>query len=115
MDQTNTDIRSRLEQLIRHETGSNRTPIRDYHELARDFGVDGQDGIEFMEAFGVEFCVDMSAFRADDYFGPEAAFNPFALLLPSWWRMRRELHSITVRELVHAAHVGNWTQSAAGG
>lgn len=107
--QPNDEIMSRLERLIRHETGSNKAPLRDDHELARDFGVDGQDGVDFMHAFGVEFGVDLSAFQASDYFGPET-FNPFDLLRPSWWKMRRGLLPITVRDLAGAARAGKWPQ-----
>ena len=42
--------------------------------LERDLGIYGDDAIEFIVAFGKEFNVDVSTFRAAEYFNPEGDF-----------------------------------------
>jgi hypothetical protein len=43
-----------------------------------DLGVDGDDGVEFMQAFSGRFAVDLTAFPHDKYFGPEAGATPLS-------------------------------------
>lgn len=43
-----------------------------------DLGITGDDAIEFILAFGKEFCVDVSEFRVSDYFKGEGwSFSEF--------------------------------------
>ena len=77
--------------------------------LAQDLGLDGDDAVEFMEAFKSHFGVDLSAFEFRRHFGPEAAFSPlhwlFWLVVPS---RRPHLTPITVQNLCDAAETKRW-------
>ena len=75
--------------------------------LLRDLGVDGTDGVDLLQTFAREFDVDLSSVRWDQHFGPEAAFNPLCLLLPSWWR--RRFLPVTVADLVQFAGIHRWS------
>src|SRR5262249_29332806 len=68
--------------------------------LQWDCGVDGDDASELMVEFSRRFSVDLSDFRFDRYFGPEAAFNPFA--------SRKKLVAVTIGGLVWEARKGKW-------
>lgn len=77
--------------------------------LGEDLGMDGDDAVEFFERFSRRYAVEMSPIRWDEHFGPEASFNPFSLLMPSFWRSRGKLLPITVKDLVVFAAKGRWT------
>lgn len=81
-------------------------------DVGRDLGVDGDEGIDLMLHFAARFAVDLARFDAAEHFGPEAAFNPLALLRPSWWRARRRMRPVTVGDLVRAAVMKRWTTVA---
>ncbi len=46
-----------------------------------DLGVDGDDARELLHKYESMFNVDLSDFVFEEYFGPEASFNPFSWLL----------------------------------
>lgn len=106
MDEGLIDVENRIISLLREMTGT-RASVGRYTQLARDLGMDGDDASEFLEAFSKQFAVDMSAFRFDAFFGPEAGPNPFVFLaaLLGW---RRKLHPITVADLAAAAAAHKW-------
>lgn len=60
-----------------HEPKSRLSPETSVND---DLGMDGDDGIEFLQAFSVRFGVDLSGFPRDKYFGPEAAANPISII-----------------------------------
>jgi hypothetical protein len=102
------ELLSRLEEFLRRETGSRRVDLSSDSDLSRDLDVDGFDGVDLMTKFGEVFHVDMSAFDPGRYFGPEAAFNPLLVLLPSWWRWRKSFRPLLARDLIAAARTGRW-------
>jgi acyl carrier protein len=79
-----------------------------------DLRTDGDDGDEFLEAFGKEFSVDMRGCDPSRYFGPEGC-APWA---PIYWIVlalrkgspeeRARLESISIADLVRAAERGRW-------
>ena len=77
-----------------------------------DLGMDGDDGIEFMQAFSVRFGVDLSAFPHDKYFGPEAPANPISVVEGIIRRVKRgrwsDLSPLTVGALAEAAENRRW-------
>ena len=107
------------------ETGDDNLPeviawIREYLRLSEgtlltsatrinlDLGVDGEDGDEFMLAFGERFNIDASYPPSGRHFGPEAASNPF-MMLASLVRMLVGRHPsnltpLTVQDLVDTIH-----------
>jgi acyl carrier protein len=77
-------------------------------DLFSDLGIDGDDAIEVFEKIEEKFDVDFSSMQWDRHFGPEAGFNPFALLLPSWWKWQRERVPVTVEDLITAICARRW-------
>ncbi len=101
--------------FVAHELAINASRLTATTDIVRDLGVDGADGADFMLAFGERFRVDLSSFDVSRYFGPEAAFNPLAMLFPGWWRQRRLLHPLTVGALIQAAKDHTWPTDSANG
>lgn len=77
-----------------------------------DLGVDGDDGAEFMLAYGERFSVDLTAFPHDKYFGPEAGATPLSMLAGVVRRVTTGRWSgllpLTLRELTEAAERREW-------
>jgi hypothetical protein len=77
-----------------------------------DLGVDGDDGVEFMLAFGERFAVDLTAFPHDKYFGPEAAATPLSLIEGLMRRVTKGRWSVltplTLNVLAEAAEQRRW-------
>ena len=74
--------------------------------IGQDLGVDGDDAIELLEEYSRRFSVDLSEFQYNDYFGPEAALNPFYLIyhLFIWLTKNRTiLKPLYIRDLVEGA------------
>lgn len=80
-----------------------------------DLGMDGDDGLEFMEAFSRRFAVDLAAFPYDNYFGVEASATPISLIASALRRLTTgkwtTLSPLTVRQLAEAAENGRWEPS----
>lgn len=102
------DLHERVMQMIADQTGSRRSGLRLDTDLARDLGVDGDDARELLVRFSGDFEVNPMNLQFHRHFGPEAAFNRFALLRPSWWRWQSERIPITIADLVEAARTRTW-------
>lgn len=104
----NPDIYAEIVDFIHVELGIARERLHPELRLAQDLGVDGADGLEFVEDFARRFRVDLTGFEPTQYFGPEAAANPMPWL---WWRIRNawpQFPSITLADLEVAARAGRW-------
>src|SRR5262245_32506033 len=67
-----------------------------------DIGVDGDDARDLLLHLGETFEIDLENMQFHWHFGPEAGFNPLAVLWPGWcWR--RERTPVTIADLVEAA------------
>ena len=77
-----------------------------------DLGMDGDDGVEFMDAFSEHFNVDLSEFPHDKYFGPEAGATPISFITAFIRRLTTgrwtNLSPLTLRQLAAAAENGRW-------
>lgn len=77
-----------------------------------DLGMDGDDGVEFMEAFSRRFAVDLGRFPHDNYFGVEAAANPISMIasMVRWVTTgsSTKLSPLTLRQLAEAVENGSW-------
>ena len=77
-----------------------------------DLGMDGDDGVEFMDAFSVRFNVDLTEFPHDKYFGPEASATPISFIHASIRRLTTgrwtNLSPLTLRQLAVAVENGRW-------
>jgi hypothetical protein len=77
-------------QMVADQTGFPRSMLRLDSDLARDLGVDGDDARELLLRLSGDFEANLANLQFHRRFGSEAAFNPLALLRPSWWRWQRE-------------------------
>ncbi len=75
----------------------------------QDLGVDGDDGIEFMQAFAQRFGVNLADFESSFYFGAEGGCNPLILLVYLFFPASRpKFVPITVSDLLQAAQERKW-------
>ena len=93
--------------FVARERGMSPAKVALDSSLFHDLGTDGADGVELLQAFAREFHVDLGSIRWDQHFGPEAGFNPFCLLFPSWWR--RRFLPVTIADLVRFAQARRWS------
>lgn len=93
---TLNDLEESVMAFVAREASANRNSMSPETDVVRDLGVDGDDGMELVAKFAEHFRVDLSSFDSSVYFGPEASFNPLAVFLPSWWRMRRRLRPLRI-------------------
>lgn len=100
--QTSTDVKAFLADLLQCEPESLQAPMR----LRQDLGLDGADAEEVIEAFALRFDVDISLFRMNDYFGPEAGINPVWSFLLYLSGNAKPLKTLTIADLVTAAAQG---------
>jgi acyl carrier protein len=81
-----------------------------------DLGMDGDDGVEFMQTFGERFSVDLSAFPHDKYFGPEASATPLPMIEGVVRRVTTgrwsDLAPLTLRDLTEAVEQRGWLVEA---
>lgn len=84
--------------------------------LFHDLGVDGEDAVDLMNGFAVEFNVSLEGFDFQKYFGAEAASGPMAFFLELFTKEKSgKLHRLEISDLVWAASNGRLSdQSAAG-
>ena len=54
--------------------------------LLQDLGVDGDDGVELIQSYGLRFGVDLFGFEPARHFSPEAGGNPVIWV---WWVITR--------------------------
>ncbi len=110
------DMFKRVESFVLKFRPGSKGPLSADTRLLDDLGMDGDDAVEFMEAFSKEFDVDMSEFEFDKHFGPEG-FGPvdlFYILFSLVGRIFRKDFdllghiSITLRDLVSAAKAKKW-------
>lgn len=90
----------------RHEHPSQ---IQRSTRLREDLGLDGDDGEEFLGAYGARFHVDLAGFEFRRYFRDEAnLLSPFLVLLEGWRRGRWQTRPITAAHLAAVADAGRW-------
>lgn len=98
------DLAARVCRFTAAQLWTPRGGISPATRISADIGADGEDARAFLEAFCREFDVDATAFRFDDYFGPEA-FDPFREILRRI-RRGRPRKTLTVADLIAAAATG---------
>ena len=80
--------------------------------INEDLGMDGDDALEFMQAFSRRFAVDLATFPYDSYFGVEAAANPISIIamMIRWLTTGKStnLSPLTLRQLAVAVENGSW-------
>lgn len=80
--------------------------------INKDLGMDGDDGLEFMQAFSRRFAVDLETFPYDNYFGYEAAATPISIITVIIRRLTTgkstKLSPLTLRQLAIAVENRSW-------
>jgi acyl carrier protein len=79
--------------------------------LREDLGLDGDDAVEFLNAFAETFGVDMSAFDFGEHFGAESGLGPRTLLraiLPGTRRSMRTKTPVRISDLMEAVSKRQW-------
>ena len=75
--------------------------------IGEDFGVDGDDALELLQAYSEKFGVDCKGFDIKRYFGPEAGINVLGPILKAFGSGNKETPaSLTVAELIEGARKG---------
>ena len=77
-------------------------------DLFSDLGVDGIDAEKLLQRLSMQFGFSLQGLQFDRHFGPEAGFNPLALLMPGWWRRHRNRIPVRVADIVEAARTLKW-------
>jgi acyl carrier protein len=78
----NTDLFSELQEFIVNKGGVDYAEVTRDAKLEEDLGIYGDDAIELLVAYGKKFSVNISNFKAADYFSPEGD-----IILPALFRM----------------------------
>lgn len=102
---------NRIIELVAYGTGYKKEKISAQSRLFQDFGLDGIDGYNLLEAVREEFDIDFSTFHFDRHFGPEAGVDIFSWLNMIFFQrdklskngMRVKKVPITVLDLYEAA------------
>jgi hypothetical protein len=102
-----TELERRVMAAVADQTCCPLSQLSPQTDLFRDLGVDGEDASDLLLRLGKEFEIDLENVRFDRHFGAEG-FNPLALLLPGWWRWRRERIPVTIADLIEAARTRTW-------
>ncbi len=109
----------RVRGLVSGHSGVRASEITLETRLFEDLGMDGDDGAEFLAAFGDEFGVDIGRIAPSNYFNDESSFTGYSLMIPvaaflsPAFRVRverasRGLRALSVRDLVASARAGRW-------
>jgi acyl carrier protein len=102
-----TDLERCVAAAIADEVRCPLSQLSPQTDLFQDLGVDGDDAHDLLLRLSQEFEINLENLQFDRHFGPEGT-NLFAVLLPSFWRWRRERLPVTIADLVEAARTHNW-------
>jgi acyl carrier protein len=78
--------------------------------LNTDLKMDGDDAIEFFDAFSEKFVVDLSDFQYNKHFGSEGGGNPINFLISILFHEYDTQEPVTIQDLVDAAKAGRWVK-----
>jgi acyl carrier protein len=109
----------RVRALVSGQSGVPASEITLETRLFEDLGMDGDDGAEFLAAFGDEFGVDIRGLAPNNYFNDESSFTGYSLMIPviaflspafraRVERASRGLRALSVRDLVASARARRW-------
>jgi len=102
-------------QFVADECGVPRERLTLDTRLLHDLRIDGADGTDLVERFAKRFGVEMTGFRNELHFGPEAGCNPVAYLwLRAFQSNKLQFVPITIGDLVEAATTRHWRNPSCG-
>jgi len=107
-------MRDDVVKFVADFTGAEVSQIDLNTKVNDDLGVDGDDGIEFLEEFSQRFDVNLTGINKK-YFGPEG-FNPLTIIFTlikefvDGFTGKPDTYSpLSVQHLVESAEKGKWT------
>jgi len=109
----------RVRALVSRHAGVPKAEITPETRMFGDLGIDGDTGLELLEAFADDFGVDMSGMAPLNYFEGEPPFSGRSCLIPLVARLNprfrayvrhvaRGRREITVRDLIVSARTQRW-------
>jgi acyl carrier protein len=109
------DIFEKLKNFVIKESYVEDEVITTETKIADDLGVNGDDAVEFLIAYGKEFDVDVSKFMAADYFSPEG--SGFISLIKSFLRIEDDSTKkhLTVGHLLKGIEAGRLDEGVMNG
>lgn len=112
------EVRNTVFEFLADQVGVSISKLSAETTLFGDLGIDGDDGVEFLEAFARRFEIDCSNLQVADYFGPEG----LTLWAPFYWAVlvfrsgspekRARLKEISVGLLVQVVLEGCWPSAS---
>ena len=66
--------------FLSDELSVNKEKLSPHSRIFHDLGVDGEDGVDLLNAYSKKFNVDISDFPYSAYFGDEGTISPFGFL-----------------------------------
>lgn len=101
-----SEIFESIKKFTVKQTGVSDDEVIEDAELESDLGVSGDDAVDYIIAFGIEFKVDVSKFMAADYFSPEGDFILPAIIRMFTGKKKRKTKELTIRQLEKAVKAG---------
>jgi hypothetical protein len=98
-------------EFVAAQTGHKVSKLGLDSRLFHDLGVDGDDGLELLQAFSRRYSVPIDGVETSRYFGPEASLGMVSLvrsLLSPKHKAGREMAPIHIRDLVVCAREQKW-------
>jgi acyl carrier protein len=112
-----TSLSERVRAFVAEQCGVPLNRIEPPTTLFGDLGVDGDDAVQFFQAFAREFEVDVSGLDLTRHFGPEGVWPwevVYSIILALWKRrkgtpeQKARLDPIMVQDLISAASSRAW-------
>lgn len=102
--------------MVSEFTGAPPETLTPETTLFYDLGIDGDDAIEFFDEFRKSFGVDLTEFKIESHFGPEAS-GPISSMVTwfrGWWigdhHRAAGVVPISLHNLVLTAQAGRWVR-----
>jgi acyl carrier protein len=109
------ELFERLKGFVIRQSCVDDEVITDETRISDDLGVNGDDGVEFMIAYGREFNVDVSKFMAANYFDPEGSRVLSAIVESLHGYNKSKRKPLTVGHLLRGIQAGRLDEEVMSG
>lgn len=105
------DFEVQIKDFLSAQLSIPRNRLRLQDSFSHDYGVDGDDAVELIQAYSALFDVSVDSFELDKYFGPEQAASPLRLFVWAYYWMfdKSKLPTMprfTVKDLLDGIEAG---------
>ncbi len=103
----NSDLRNRILNFVSDELRLAKEKLRLDASLSHEYGVDGDDAVEFLQLYSETFDVDLSGFEIEKYFYHEGSMSLVAFLF-EWLSGKKKAKKkfLTIKDLIDGAYKG---------